>query len=89
MQNWDSPRRYSDRLKRISAVGLRIVSIAMEVPERVETAEELAPRLGVSAEWIAERTGVLRRHVADERVSPAALAAAAARRCWPRQARPI
>lgn len=35
-------------------------------PPTVQTAEELAPRLGRSADWIISRTGVERRHIAEE-----------------------
>jgi 3-oxoacyl-[acyl-carrier-protein] synthase III len=45
---------------------VKIVSIARFLPERIETAADLAPRLGVSEDWIASRTGVLRRHVSGE-----------------------
>jgi 3-oxoacyl-[acyl-carrier-protein] synthase-3 len=44
---------------------VKVVSTAFDAPERVETAAELAPRLGRSESWIAARAGVLRRHVAD------------------------
>ena len=44
----------------------KVVKIARYLPPRVETSEELAPRIGVTAEWITSRTGVLRRHVSDE-----------------------
>ena len=43
-----------------------IVGTGRFVPERIETAEELAPRLGVTANWIESRTGVIRRHISDE-----------------------
>ncbi|MBN1608213.1 MAG: ketoacyl-ACP synthase III [Polyangiaceae bacterium] len=42
------------------------MSTARFLPDRVETAAELAPRLGVSEDWIVSRTGVLRRHVSSE-----------------------
>ncbi|RME29048.1 MAG: ketoacyl-ACP synthase III [Deltaproteobacteria bacterium] len=43
-----------------------IVGTAMYAPERVETAADLAPRIGRSERWIERRTGVLRRHISDE-----------------------
>lgn len=64
----------------------RIVSTAFYAPPRVETAEELAPRLGVSAEWILTRTGVARRHVTDEPVER--MAAHAAREALERAGKP-
>lgn len=45
---------------------VQIVGTGIHAPPRVETAAELAPRIGVSPEWIEQRTGVLRRHLADE-----------------------
>jgi 3-oxoacyl-[acyl-carrier-protein] synthase-3 len=55
-----------------------IVSPGLHRPERVETAADLAPRIGRSAGWIVERTGVSERRVADE--APERMAASAARR---------
>jgi 3-oxoacyl-[acyl-carrier-protein] synthase-3 len=51
----------------------------MAIPPRVQTAAELAPLIHRSAEWIQQHTGVLRRRVAGDDVSPAQLAASAAR----------
>jgi len=45
---------------------VRIVGTGFHAPERVETAEDLAPRIGKDAAWIRQRTGVLRRHISDE-----------------------
>ena len=45
---------------------VKIVSTGRHLPERVETAADLAPRIGVSEDWIVSRTGVLRRHVSNE-----------------------
>ncbi len=58
---------------------MRIAAISMAVPPRVQTAVELAPLLHRSAEWIEQHTGVARRRIADDSVSPAELAATAAR----------
>lgn len=44
--------------------GTAICGLGVAVPERVVTNREVADRLGVSPEWITERTGVERRHVA-------------------------
>ena len=45
---------------------LCIASTGYHLPPRVQTAEELAPLLGVSAEWIRRRTGVGERRIAEE-----------------------
>ncbi len=58
---------------------MRIAAVTMAIPPRVQTAHELAPLVHRSAEWIQQHTGVLRRRVADDDVSPAQLAAVAAR----------
>lgn len=42
----------------------------------VETAEDLAPRVGRSAEWIVQHTGVLRRHICQTSMEEQAAAAA-------------
>lgn len=58
-------------------LGARITSTGLYVPPRVETALELSTRIGKSPEWIATRTGVLRRHVSE--ISMAQQGAEAAR----------
>lgn len=55
----------------------RIARTASLVPPDVETAEDLAPRIGRTAEWITSRTGVAVRHVS--RTSMAEMGAAVAR----------
>lgn len=55
----------------------RITRTALYAPPGVETAADLAPRIGRSADWIETRTGVLERRVATE--SMAELGAHAAR----------
>jgi 3-oxoacyl-[acyl-carrier-protein] synthase-3 len=49
------------------------------VPEHVVTNEELAPRIGTTADWIENRTGILERHYVSPGESNASLAEAAAR----------
>ncbi len=44
---------------------IKVVGTGIHVPERVETAEQLASRIGRSAEWIRTRTGVGERRIAD------------------------
>jgi 3-oxoacyl-[acyl-carrier-protein] synthase III len=55
-----------------------IASIATALPPRVVTNELIGERLGVDADWISSRTGVLERRVADGDDTLAALAAEAA-----------
>ena len=45
---------------------VKIVSTGHYLPPRVETAEDLAPRVGRSARWIERRTGVKERRISDE-----------------------
>ncbi|NOY26751.1 MAG: ketoacyl-ACP synthase III [Oligoflexia bacterium] len=45
---------------------VQIVGTGFYAPERVVTAAELAPRIGVSEDWIRSRTGVFRRHISDQ-----------------------
>ncbi len=61
------------------AMSIRITATAWAVPPQIQTAEELAPLIGRSPEWILSRTGVCRRHVSGDLKDPAVLAAAAAR----------
>ncbi len=60
-----------------AAIRFRIARTALYAPPGVETASDLAPRLGRTPEWILARTGVERRHVAQE--SMAVMGARAAR----------
>jgi 3-oxoacyl-[acyl-carrier-protein] synthase-3 len=57
--------------------GARIASIAMALPERVVTNEQIAAGLGVDAAWISKRTGTRERPWANgcERLSELAAAA--------------
>lgn len=61
-------------------VGASIAAVAMAVPDRLVSNEQIAVRLGVDADWIAKRTGTRERPWAspDERLSQ--LAAEAGRR---------
>jgi 3-oxoacyl-[acyl-carrier-protein] synthase-3 len=58
----------------------RVAGIGAYLPERVVTNDELSARIDTSDEWIIERTGIRRRHVAadDELTSDLALKAATA-----------
>ncbi len=64
-------------------VGAAIASVGVSLPAKVVRNEEIAPRIGVTHEWIVRRTGIHSRRVADpdERlVTHAANAATAALR---------
>lgn len=45
---------------------VKVTSSAFYVPPRVETAAELAPRIGKSEDWIVTHTGVRERRIAEE-----------------------
>lgn len=60
-------------------MGTRIVATRFTVPPQIQTAAELAPLIGQSADWIIQRTGVHSRHVAGDLRDPALLAAESAR----------
>lgn len=60
-------------------MNLSLVGTGLSAPEEIETAEELAPRLGRSLDWIRERTGVLQRHMIPPGGDQIAYGAAAAR----------
>ena len=54
-------------------VGIRAIDHA--VPASVQTAEQLAPLIGKSAEWISENAGVSCRHISQVNEDPAQLVA--------------
>ncbi len=60
---------------------MRIASVGRYLPERVVTAAELAEHIGVTEDWIIERTGVVERHWVNGE-TPAEMAAAAAREAF-------
>ncbi len=62
-------------------LGAAIASVGISLPEAVVANAEIAPRIGVTDEWIVRRTGIRTRRVAapDERlVTHASHAAASA-----------
>lgn len=59
-------------------MNIAITGLGKAVPERIVTNEELAPRLGVTPEWIVTRTGIHQRHYAAAHESSSSLGAAAA-----------
>jgi len=56
------------RIQTIAGPTLRVkvASTGFYAPPRIETAAELAPRIGRSEEWILSRTGVAERRIAEE-----------------------
>ena len=60
------------------ALKVKIASTGFYAPPRVETAAELAPRIGCSEEWIIQRTGVRERRISEEPVEVMAARAARA-----------
>jgi 3-oxoacyl-[acyl-carrier-protein] synthase III len=59
-----------------SPLHIQVTSTGLYAPPKIETAEDLSPKVGETAEWIVSRTGVARRHVSDEPVEKMAAAAA-------------
>lgn len=60
--------------------GAALVSVGMAVPEQVVTNEEVGERLGITAEWIAGRTGIRERRQAGPDEDLMELAATASNR---------
>jgi 3-oxoacyl-[acyl-carrier-protein] synthase III len=56
-----------------------ITGVGKAVPDRVVTNEELSPQVGVSAEWIETRTGILERRYASNEDSASSLGTRAGR----------
>jgi 3-oxoacyl-[acyl-carrier-protein] synthase III len=59
-------------------LGMRVSAVAMAVPSQTQSADELAPLIDRTAQWIHEHTGVINRRVAPANMAPAELAALAA-----------
>lgn len=57
---------------------MRITAVTMAVPPRVQTADELAPLIHRTSDWILKHSGVSNRRIAEDEISPAWLASAAA-----------
>jgi len=68
------------RIERKSGPNLRVkvTSTGFYAPPRIETAAELAPKIGQTEEWILTRTGVRERRIADEPLEVMAARAARA-----------
>jgi 3-oxoacyl-[acyl-carrier-protein] synthase III len=69
-----------ETLAPIIPVGAAIASVAVNLPTTIVPNAQIAPRIGVSDEWIVRRTGIHARRVASpsERLTSHAAAAAAA-----------
>jgi 3-oxoacyl-[acyl-carrier-protein] synthase-3 len=63
-------------MEAFSPLHFQITATGLYAPPSVETAEDLAKRVGKTAEWIVESTGVSRRHISDEPVEHMAAEAA-------------
>ena len=46
-------------------MNIKITGIGYYLPEKIETAKELAPRIGKTEDWIISRTGVKERRISD------------------------
>ena len=73
----------SERSEQVAAVlplGAAIASVGVSLPETVVPNAQIAPRIGVTDDWIVRRTGIRTRRVArpDERLATHASHAAAA-----------
>ena len=64
----------------VDAVPIGVLGTGSYLPPGVRGNDEVAARVGVSAQWILERTGVRRRHVAEPGVAASDLAVEAVRR---------
>jgi len=64
----------------MGSAGAAIASVGVSLPQTVVTNAEIAPRIGVTDEWIVRRTGIRSRRMADpeERIVTHATNAAAA-----------
>ena len=70
----------SESVAPILPLGAAIASVGVSLPETVVPNAEIAPRIGVTDDWIVRRTGIRTRRVAqpDERLATHASHAAAA-----------
>jgi 3-oxoacyl-[acyl-carrier-protein] synthase-3 len=70
----------SEALAQVLPIGAAIASVAVSLPKTIASNAEIAPRIGVTDEWIVRRTGIRARRVAApaERLTTHATNAAAA-----------
>jgi 3-oxoacyl-[acyl-carrier-protein] synthase III len=64
--------------------GVAATAVGVSLPERVITSAEIEDRLGLAPHWIARRTGIRSRHIAEPHERLATHAAAAARQALER-----
>jgi 3-oxoacyl-[acyl-carrier-protein] synthase-3 len=64
--------------------GVAATAVGVSLPERVITSAEIEDRLGLTPHWIARRTGIRSRHIAEPHERLATHAAAAARQALER-----
>ncbi len=71
---------HSESVAAVLPLGAAIASVGVSLPETVVPNAQIAPRIGVTDEWIVRRTGIRTRRVAgpDERLATHASHAAAA-----------
>jgi len=62
-------------------MGIRIAGVGAYSPSRVLTNDELSRRLDTSHDWIASKTGILERRIADPSEAPSDMACQAALHC--------
>lgn len=62
---------------RYTHLGIKIIGVGKNLPERVVTNDEMAQYIDTDNEWIMERTGIAQRHVATTEKSLDMAAAAA------------
>jgi len=69
----------SEDVAAVVPLGTAIASVGVSLPDTVVSNADIAPRIGVSDEWIVRRTGIRTRRVAgpDERLAAHATSAAA------------
>ena len=62
-------------------MSIRISGIGGYVPSKTVTNHELAMRIDTSHDWIAAKTGIVERRIADDNEAPSDMGCEAARRC--------
>jgi 3-oxoacyl-[acyl-carrier-protein] synthase III len=69
---------HSESVAGVMPLGAAIASVGVSLPETIVPNEEIAPRIGVTDEWIVRRTGIRTRRIAgpDERLATHATDAA-------------
>jgi 3-oxoacyl-[acyl-carrier-protein] synthase-3 len=63
-------------MDRFVPLSFQVTGTGLYAPPKVETAEDVAPRVGKTAEWIVSATGVSTRHICEEPVEQMAAKAA-------------